>query len=96
MIMKDFDEVLTKCDFILSPVAPTVAYKIGEKAADPLTMYLGDAYSVPVNIAGVPAISIPCGVGEGNMPVGMQLMGKPFSEATLYRAAYAFEEVTKK
>ena len=96
MIMKDFDEVLTKCDLILSPVAPTVAYKIGEKAADPLTMYLGDAYSVPVNIAGVPAISIPCGVGEGNMPVGMQLMGKPFSEATLYRAAYAFEEVTKK
>lgn len=96
MIMKDFDEVLTKCDFILSPVAPTVAYKIGEKAADPLTMYLGDAYSVPVNIAGVPAISIPCGVGEGNMPVGMQLMGKPFSEATLYRVAYAFEEVTKK
>ena len=96
MIMKDFDEVLTKCDLILSPVAPTVAYKIGEKAADPLTMYLGDAYSVPVNIAGVPAISIPCGVGEGNMPVGMQLMGKPFSEATLYRVAYAFEEVTKK
>ena len=96
MIMKDFDEVLTKCDLILSPVAPTVAYKIGEKAADPLTMYLGDAYSVPVNIAGIPAISIPCGVGEGNMPVGMQLMGKPFSEATLYRAAYAFEEVTKK
>lgn len=96
MIMKDFDEVLTKCDLILSPVAPTVAYKIGEKAADPLTMYLGDAYSVPVNIAGVPAISIPCGVGEGNMPVGMQLMGKPFSEATLYRAAYAFEEVTKR
>lgn len=96
MIMKDFDEVLTKCDLILSPVAPTVAYKIGEKAADPLTMYLGDAYSVPVNIAGVPAISIPCGVSEGNMPVGMQLMGKPFSEATLYRAAYAFEEVTKK
>lgn len=96
LIMKDYDEVFSSCDFIISPVAPTVAYKIGEKASDPLTMYLGDVYSVPVNIAGIPALSMPCGKGEGNMPVGMQLMGRPFSEALLYRAAYAFEEVTTK
>lgn len=91
LVRADFDAAFEKCDCILSPVAPTVAYKIGEKTSDPLEMYLGDAYSVPVNIAGVPALSLPCGTGEGGMPVGMQLIGPAFSEAMLYRVGYAFE-----
>lgn len=91
LVRADFDAAFKKCDCILSPVAPTVAYKIGEKTSDPLEMYLGDAYSVPVNIAGVPALSLPCGTGEGGMPVGMQLIGPAFSEAMLYRVGYAFE-----
>ena len=95
LVRADFDSAFAKCDCILSPVAPTVAYKIGEKTSDPLEMYLGDAYSVPVNIAGVPALSMPCGTGEGGMPVGMQLIGPVFSEAMLYRIGYAFENGRK-
>ena len=95
LVRADFDSAFAKCDCILSPVAPTVAYKIGEKTSDPLEMYLGDAYSVPVNIAGVPALSMPCGTGEGGMPVGMQLIGPAFSEAMLYRIGYAFENGRK-
>lgn len=91
LIRKEFTEVFEKCNFIISPVAPTVAYKIGEKVHDSLQMYMGDAYSVPVNIAGIPALTLPCGLGEGNMPVGMQLIGPAFSESILYRAGYAFE-----
>ncbi|MCI8611632.1 MAG: Asp-tRNA(Asn)/Glu-tRNA(Gln) amidotransferase subunit GatA [Clostridiales bacterium] len=91
LVRADFDAAFEKCDCILSPVAPTVAYKIGEKTSDPLEMYLGDAYSVPVNIAGLPALSMPCGTGEGGMPVGMQLIGPALSEAMLYRVGYAFE-----
>ena len=92
LVRADFDAAFRKCDCILSPVAPTVAYPLGEKSGDPLAMYLGDAYSVPVNIAGVPALSLPCGVGEGGMPVGMQLIGPAFSEALLYRVGYAYEQ----
>ena len=95
LVKKDFDRVFEECDLILSPVAPTVAYKIGEKSSDSLQMYMGDAYSVPVNIAGIPALSLPCGIGDGGMPVGMQLMGPAFSESTLYRAGYAFENKGK-
>lgn len=95
IVMNDFENSFKKCDFILSPVAPTVAYKLGEKSKNPLEMYMGDAYSVPVNIAGVPAISVPCGRGEGNMPVGAQLIGPAFSEKMLYRAATVLEEVSK-
>lgn len=95
LVKSDFNDAFTKCDFILSPVAPTVAYKIGEKSGDSLQMYMGDAYSVPVNIAGVPSLSIPCGKGEGGMPVGMQLTGPAFSEALLYRAGYTFENQGK-
>ncbi|MBQ3056559.1 MAG: Asp-tRNA(Asn)/Glu-tRNA(Gln) amidotransferase subunit GatA [Clostridia bacterium] len=92
LVRADYDRVLEKCDVILSPVAPTVAYKLGEKSQNPLEMYMGDAYSVPVNVAGIPALALPCGVGEGNMPVGLQLMGKPFSEALLYRVGAALED----
>ena len=92
LVRADYDRVLEKCDVILSPVAPTVAYKLGEKSKNPLEMYMGDAYSVPVNVAGIPALALPCGTGEGGMPVGLQLMGKPFSEALLYRVGAALEE----
>ncbi len=95
LVRKDFDDAFEKCDFIISPVAPTVAYKIGEKSGDSLQMYMGDAYSVPINIAGIPALSLPCGTGEGGMPVGMQLIGPAFSEGLLYRAGYAFENIGK-
>ena len=92
LVRADYDRVLEGCDVILSPVAPTVAYKLGEKSQNPLEMYMGDAYSVPVNVAGIPALALPCGVGEGGMPVGLQLMGKPFSEALLYRVGAALED----
>ena len=95
LVRKDFDDAFGKCDFIISPVAPTVAYKIGEKTGDSLQMYMGDAYSVPVNIAGIPALTLPCGIGEGGMPVGMQLIGPAFSEGLLYRAGFAFESTGK-
>ncbi len=96
LVMSDFAAAFENCDLILSPVSPTVAYKIGEKSEDPLQMYLGDAYSVPVNIAGLPALSLPCGTGEGGMPVGMQLIGKEFSEPLLYRVGDALETALRK
>ena len=91
LVKQDYERVLEKCDMILSPVAPTTAYRIGEKTSDPLTMYMGDICTVPVNIAGVPALSLPCGADEDGLPVGMQLIGRMFGEATLYRAGSAFE-----
>ena len=87
-----FDRVFAGYDAILAPVAPTTAYRIGEKTKDPLEMYLGDVYTVPVNIAGLPALSLPCGTDSKGLPIGMQLIGKPFSEPTLYRAGFAFEQ----
>ena len=87
-------DALSQCDVILSPTAPTVAHRFGERA-DPAQMMLGDRYTVPANLAGLPALSLPCGMGEGGMPVGMQLVGAPFAEAMLYRVAYAYEVATK-
>lgn len=91
LVSSDFDRVLEQADIILSPVTPTVAYKLGEMLDDPMTMYMGDICTVPANIAGLPALSMPCGTGEGGMPVGLQLMGRAFDEKTLYRVAYALE-----
>lgn len=91
LIINDFNSVFENNDFIISPVAPTVAYKIGEKTANSVEMYLGDIYTVPVNIAGLPAISMPCGKDKEGMPIGLQLIGKAFSENTLIRAGWAFE-----
>ena len=91
LVRRDLDAIFQHCDLILSPVAPTTAYRLGEKVASPLEMYLGDIYTVPVNIAGVPALSLPCGRDGEGLPVGMQLIGPPFAEATLYRAGAAFE-----
>lgn len=95
LIQREFDRALEGRDLILAPVAPTTAYRIGEKMSDPLQMYLGDVCTVPVNIAGLPALSLPCGENRDGLPVGMQLIGKAYSEALLYRAGYAFEQAGK-
>ncbi len=94
LIRKGFDEVFMKYDLVLGPTAPTTAYKIGEKVDDPLAMYLGDIYTVSANIAGLPALALPCGFDTDGLPVGMQLIGKPFDESTLLQAGYAFEQNT--
>lgn len=92
LIKREFERILQTCDMILAPVAPTTAYRLGEKTGDPLQMYLGDIYTVPVNIAGLPALSLPCGRDAEGLPIGMQLIGRAFGEAELYQAAYAFEQ----
>lgn len=94
LIKNAFDEAFSKYDMILSPTAPTTAFKLGENMEDPLKMYLGDIYTVSVNLAGIPAVNIPCGFGANGMPVGMQFIGKAFSESKLVKAAYAFQSNT--
>jgi len=93
LIKQDFEKALSNCDVLVSPTSPTVAFKIGEKANDPLSMYLSDIATIPVNLAGIPAISIPCG-NANNLPIGLQIMGKAFDEETILKAAYAFEQST--
>lgn len=94
LIWQEYNKAFEKYDVILCPTSPTVAYKIGEKTDNPLEMYLGDIYTVSVNIAGLPAISLPCGFNSEKLPIGMQLIGKAFDECTLIRAAYTFEKNT--
>ncbi len=91
LIKKDFEQAFESVDLILSPVAPTTAYKIGEKIDDPLTMYLEDIFTVPMSLAGVPAISVPCGESDG-LPVGLQIIGQWFDEKTVLRLAHHFEQ----
>ncbi len=91
IIMNEYSKIFESCDLILSPVAPTVAYKIGEKSSNPLEMYLGDIYTVPVNIGGIPSLSLPCGQSSDGLPIGMQLMGRHFNETALYQAGAAYE-----
>ena len=93
LIKRDFERAFETYDVLVTPTSPTVAFKIGEKADDPLQMYLSDVCTLPINIAGVPAISIPAGFVDG-LPVGMQFIGKHFAEETLLRAAYAYEQAT--
>ena len=94
LIRKGFDEAFSKFDLVLGPTAPTTAYKIGEKVDDPLAMYLGDIYTVSANIAGLPGLVLPCGFDTDGMPIGLQLIGKPFDESLLLRAGYTFEQNT--
>ncbi len=94
LIKQDFEKVFEKYDVIIGPSAPTTAFKIVEKTEDPLTMYLNDIYTIPVNLAGIPAISVPCGLVDG-MPVGLQIIGKAFDESTILRVAHAFEQHTE-
>jgi aspartyl-tRNA(Asn)/glutamyl-tRNA(Gln) amidotransferase subunit A len=93
LIKRDFDRVFEQYDVVISPTAPTPAFRIGTQIDDPLTMYLNDIMTIPVNLAGVPAISIPCGLANG-MPVGLQIIGKALDEPTILRAAHAFEQNT--
>jgi len=92
LIRADFQKAFNEVDLILGPTTPTAAFKIGEKLTDPLAMYLSDIFTIPANLAGVPAISVPCGFTAGNLPIGLQLMGRPFEESALLQAAYALEQ----
>ena len=95
-VKEQFDKCFAKYDLLLTPVAPTTAFDIGSKSNNPLEMYLADICTVSINIASVPAISVPCGFDSNNMPVGMQLIGNRFSEEKILNAAYAFEQNFKK
>lgn len=93
-IREDFEKAFRSCDCILTPTSPTPAFKLGEKTNDPISMYLSDIYTIPANLAGLPAISVPCGFTSGDLPVGLQIMARPFDEETLFRVAYTFEQAT--
>jgi aspartyl-tRNA(Asn)/glutamyl-tRNA(Gln) amidotransferase subunit A len=93
LLRQNFADAFTKCDLILTPTTPTVAFKFGDKVDDPLAMYLNDVYTVTANLAGIPGVSIPCGQSADGLPVGMQLLGPYWSESTLFRAAHAFETI---
>jgi len=92
LIKRAFDEAFQKYDVIITPTSPTTAFKIGEKVSNPLEMYMSDICTVPVNIAGLPAISIPCGFDSNNLPIGLQIIGKAFDEETILRVAYTYEQ----
>lgn len=95
LIRQDFDTAFRSCDIIVTPVSPTVAFKAGERIEDPLTMYLSDIFTIPVNLAGLPAISIPGGFDSQGLPIGLHIIGKPLDEGTILQAAHAFESATK-
>ena len=95
LIKKDFEEAFKKCDAIVTPTAPTTAFKIGEKTEDPLQMYLSDIFTISVNLAGLPGLSLPCGFDSEGLPIGMQIIGKHFDEATILRIGHAYEQATE-
>jgi aspartyl-tRNA(Asn)/glutamyl-tRNA(Gln) amidotransferase subunit A len=95
LIRQDFLDAFTKADVLLTPVAPTAAFRLGEKTADPLQMYLSDIFTIPVNLAGTCAMSLPCGFSQQGLPIGLQLIGRPFGEETLLHAAHVFEQATE-
>ncbi|MED2009039.1 Asp-tRNA(Asn)/Glu-tRNA(Gln) amidotransferase subunit GatA [Brevibacillus borstelensis] len=92
LIIQDFNDVFAHYDVILHPTTPTTAFKIGQNVDDPVKMYLEDICTVPVNLAGLPAISVPCGFAQNGMPIGMQIVGKAFDESTVLRVAHAYEQ----
>ncbi|HWR88850.1 MAG TPA: amidase family protein, partial [Dissulfurispiraceae bacterium] len=94
LIKEDFDRVFDAVDVVATPTSPTPAFKIGEKITDPLQMYLTDIFTISVNLAGVPSLSLPCGFSETGLPIGLQFIGKHFDEASLFRVAYAYEQVS--
>lgn len=94
LITQDFKKAFEKCDVILSPVAPTPAFKIGEKTADPLEMYLSDTFTLSANLAGLPGMSVPCGFSRTGLPIGLQIMGMHFNEEKIFRTAFNFEQAT--
>ncbi len=92
LIKQDFERVFENYDIIVGPTAPTTAFDIGAQINDPLTMYANDILTIPINLAGLPSMSIPCGESNGR-PIGLQLIGKPFDEKTLYNVAYNYEQI---
>ena len=92
LIKEDFDKAFSKYDILITPTSPTPAFRLNEKVSDPLTMYLSDIYTIPINLAGIPAISLNCGYSKSNLPIGLQIIGKHFSEETILRAAFNFEQ----
>jgi aspartyl-tRNA(Asn)/glutamyl-tRNA(Gln) amidotransferase subunit A len=94
LIARDFAEAFSKCDLIAGPAAPSVAYDLGAKSKDPVQMYLDDLYTIPINLAGLPGLSIPCGFGDKGRPVGLQIVGNYWDEARMLAAAHAFQQAT--
>jgi aspartyl-tRNA(Asn)/glutamyl-tRNA(Gln) amidotransferase subunit A len=94
LIKQDYDKAFEKVDVIATPTAPNPAFRFGEKTGDPLSMYLEDVFTVSINITGLPGLSVPCGLSKSGLPIGLQLIGKAFDEATLLRTAYAYEQAT--
>ncbi len=94
LIAQDFAEAFRRCDLVMGPTSPTVAFPIGAKAADPVQMYLNDIYTIPANLAGLPGMSIPCGFGEHNLPVGLHVVGNYFAEARMLAAAHRYQRAT--
>jgi aspartyl-tRNA(Asn)/glutamyl-tRNA(Gln) amidotransferase subunit A len=95
LIKQDFDQAFEKVDVLVCPTAPTTAFKAGEKTSDPLSMYLSDLMTIPVNLAGLPSMSIPCGFDKQNLPIGLQLIGNVLREDVLFRVGYAYEQSTE-
>jgi aspartyl-tRNA(Asn)/glutamyl-tRNA(Gln) amidotransferase subunit A len=95
LIRRDFDAAFQDVDLIATPVTPTPAFKLGEKVQDPLQMYLSDIYTISINLAGIPAISVPCGFSKAGLPIGLQLIGRPFAEDVVLRGAHAYEQATE-
>ena len=94
LIKQDFQAAFKEVDLIVTPVTPTPAFKLGEKTNDPLQMYLSDIYTISVNLAGLPALALPCGLSSTGLPIGMQIIGRPFEEETMFRAGYVYEQAT--
>jgi aspartyl-tRNA(Asn)/glutamyl-tRNA(Gln) amidotransferase subunit A len=94
LIRRDYEEAFASVDLVAMPTSPTAAFLLGERTTDPLQMYLADTFTVAANLTGLPAISVPCGFTTGRLPVGFQLTGRAFDEATLVRAAHAYEQAT--
>jgi aspartyl-tRNA(Asn)/glutamyl-tRNA(Gln) amidotransferase subunit A len=92
LLARDFEEAFKKVDAIVTPTSPTAAFKLGEKVDDPLAMYLADIYTVTADLAGIPGISVPCGETREKLPIGLQILGRHFDEATVLRVAHAFEQ----
>jgi aspartyl-tRNA(Asn)/glutamyl-tRNA(Gln) amidotransferase subunit A len=94
LIKRDFEDAFKTVDVIVTPTMPTPAFKLGDKIHDPLQMYLSDIFTISVNLAGVPAVVVPCGVSSKKLPIGLQIIGRPFEEEKILRAAYAYEQAT--
>ena len=95
LIKQDFDKALEQVDVLAAPVSPTTAFKLGENTADPIQMYLADVLTISANLAGVPGLSVPCGFDSDNLPIGLQIIGKAFDEATVLRVGHAYEQATE-